>query len=237
MEKEINNKHVFFFFFHSPKWSSTSIQVHKCQHLFVFFLPGLYPFHSDKYITGYYSVFSNRNYIFCRRVCFRGIGFAVIYSGKTSREAQLAFFRLRHFASQSIRALSDKSVPFQRAVTSETAKAWLKLWAWPRFQGNLRKVNTDTRPFHPRSLVFFFQRFAIRVCLIFQEAYKICGRLLFKASTLQTPKWGVYDGRTWTAKPHLRVPLGLKTRRRTEDGASDCGPNGGLSGGPKTGTG
>lgn len=159
--------------------------------LVCFFLPGLYPFHSDKYITGYYSVFSNRNYIFCRRVCFRGIGFAVIYSGKTSREAQLAFFRLRHFASQSIRALSDKSVPFQRAVTSETARAWIKLWAWPRFQGNLRKVNTDTRPFHPRSLFFFFKGLPSGCVLFFRKRIKNVADFYLKRRRYK-PRNGVF---------------------------------------------
>lgn len=176
-------------------------------------MPGLYPFHSGKSITGYYSVFSNRNYIFCRRVCFRGIGFAVIYSGKISCEAQLAF-RLRHFASQSIQALSDKSVPFQRAVTSETAKAWIKLWGWPRF-GNLRKVNTDTRPFHPRSL-FFFKGLPSGCVLFFRKRIKYVANFYLRRRRYK-PEMGCLR------RAHVDCEATLACSARIKDSAEDGG--------------
>lgn len=115
-----------FFFFHSPKCYSTSIQVHKCQHLIFFFLlsvvvffPGLYSFHSEKYITGYYSVFSNHNYIFCPRIVLEGLDLQLFMVEKYPARLGLLF----HCATcVAVQALSDKSISFQPTVTSQTAK-------------------------------------------------------------------------------------------------------------------
>lgn len=138
LEKEINNKCFFSFFFHSPKWSSTSIQVHKCQHLFVFFFClahiSFIQTNTSLPIKARFQIVIT---YFAAGFVLEGLDLQLFIVGKYPARLSL-LFRLRHFASQSVQALSDKSVPFQRAVTSETAKAWIKLWAWPRF-GNLRK--------------------------------------------------------------------------------------------------